>query len=117
MIDSRFRKSGTPSDFTFELNRAITLPSKCAGFITDIELMHSWYNVDDHNYYFYFAEYYNAYDPILGFLRQTRPHRILLDQQNYDASTLAQHIETRSNNELVNGQQTITATYDAATGK
>ena len=56
MIDSRFRKSGTPSDFTFELNRAITLPSKCAGFITDIELVHSWYNVDTHNEFFYFLE-------------------------------------------------------------
>ena len=35
MIDSRFRKSGVPGNFTFELNRAITLPSKCAGFITE----------------------------------------------------------------------------------
>ena len=41
MIDSRFRKSGVPGNFTFELNRAVTLPSKCAGFITDIELIHS----------------------------------------------------------------------------
>ena len=56
MIDSRFRKSGTPGNFTYELNRAITLPSKCAGFITDIELVHSWYNVDDHNEFLYFLE-------------------------------------------------------------
>ena len=53
MVDSRFRKSGTPGNFTFELNRAITLPSKCAGFITDIELVHSWWTVDDHNEYLF----------------------------------------------------------------
>ena len=117
MIDSRFRKSGTPSDFTFELNRAITLPSKCAGFITDIELMHSWYNVDDHNKFFYFVEYYNFHDEQEGPVLYARVHRIELDEKNYDAQTLAQDLQTRINNELVNGQQTVTVTYDANSGK
>ena len=117
MIDSRFRKSGTPSDFTFELNRAITLPSKCAGFITDIELMHSWYNVDDHNKFFYFAEYYHFHDEQLGPVLNARVHKIELDEKNYDAQTLAQDLQTRINNELVNGQQTVTVTYDANSGK
>ena len=58
MIDSRFRKTGVPGNFTFELNRAVTLPSKCAGFITDIELIHSWYTVDDHNEFLYLDEVY-----------------------------------------------------------
>ena len=58
MVDSRFRKSGTPGSFTFELARAITLPSKCAGFVTDIELVHSWYTIDDHNEFLYFREEY-----------------------------------------------------------
>ena len=62
MIDSRFRKTGVPGDFTFELNRAVTLPSKCAGFITDIELFHSWYTVDDHNEFLYFDEVYQDRD-------------------------------------------------------
>ena len=58
MIDSRFRKSGTPGDFTYELGRAITLPTNCAGMVLDVEMIHSWYNVDDHNCFFYFYETY-----------------------------------------------------------
>ena len=54
MIDSRFRKSGTPGDFTYELGRAITLPTNCAGMVLDVEMIHSWYNIDDHNNNFYF---------------------------------------------------------------
>ena len=42
MIDSRFRQSGTPGDFTYELKKAITLPSRCAGMVLDVEMVHSW---------------------------------------------------------------------------
>ena len=41
-----------------ELNRAITLPRRCAGFVTDIHLMHSWYNVDEHAHRLYYVEYW-----------------------------------------------------------
>jgi hypothetical protein len=58
MIDSRFKQSGDPGKFTFELNRAITLPTYCAGFITDIELVHSWWTIDTHNEFLYFWESY-----------------------------------------------------------
>ena len=56
MIDSRFRQSGTPGDFTYELKKAITLPSRCAGMVLDVEMIHSWYNVDEHNWYVYVYE-------------------------------------------------------------
>ena len=104
MIDSRFRKSGTPGDFTFELKRAVTLPSKCAGFITDIEMVHSWYTIDDHNQFFYFFEVY--YDFVSNDW-DVRYHRISVDLGNYVAADLATELETRINACLLNGQQTL----------
>ncbi len=61
MVGKRFGISGRPDDFTYELNRATTPLSKCAGLITDIELVHSWYNVDDHNEFLYFLERFGQY--------------------------------------------------------
>ena len=57
-IDSRFKKdtSRSTSDFEFELSRVVTLPKRCAGFITDIHLVHSWFNVDAHNQNLYYLE-------------------------------------------------------------
>ena len=79
MIDSRFRQSGSPGKFTFELNRAITLPTSCAGFITDIELIHSWWTVDTHNEFLYFWESY--YDYAISFWL-TRYHKVGITEQN-----------------------------------
>ena len=62
-IDSRFKSAGSASssDFEFELNHAITLPNRpIAGYVTDIHLMHSWYNVDTHAQYLYYAENWGA---------------------------------------------------------
>ena len=113
MVDSRFRKSGSPGEFTFELNRAITLPASCAGFITDIELIHSWYNVDDHNFYIYFFEDMLSHSE--GIWRG-RYHRAQLSTGNYDATSLATELENQINAQLVNGQRTVSVTYSATTG-
>ena len=116
MIDSRIRKSGTPGSFTFELNRAITLPSKCAGFITDIELVHSWWTVDDHNEYLYFYEVFVDYaaNPQVWNIRY---HRAAIMKQNWAAVALTAELQTKINAQLVNGQRSITASYDANTGQ
>ena len=113
MIDSRFRKTGVPGNFTFELNRAVTLPSKCAGFITDIELIHSWYTVDDHNEFLYFDEVYQDIG-VLGLTQ--RVHKVALVRQNYTASDLASEIETKMNAVLENGHHTVLPTYNPDRG-
>ena len=115
MVDSRFRKSGVPGNFTFELNRAITLPSKCAGFITDIELVHSWWTVDTHNEFLYFYETYVTYGETDVWTN--RYHRVEIPKQNWGAAALAGEIQTRINAPLVNGQRTITTSYNATTGQ
>ena len=93
MIDSRFRKSGTPGSFTFELNRAITLPSKCAGFITDIELVHSWWTVDDHNEYLYFYEVFVDYAATPQ-VWNIRYHRAAVTKQNWAAAALTAELQS-----------------------
>ena len=114
MFDSRFVKSGTPGNFTFKLNRAITLPSKCAGFITDIELVHSSWTVDDHNEYLYFYEAYVEYSatPIW----RLRYHRAAVTKQNWAATALTAELQTKLNAPLVNGQRSITTDYDPKHG-
>ena len=61
-------------------------------------------------------EIYNYHDTS-GPLLQARVHRVELDEKNYDAQTLAQDLQTRINNQLINGQQTVTVTYDPNSGK
>ena len=100
MIDSRFRKSGTPGDFTYELGRAITLPTNCAGMVLDVEMIHSWYNVDDHNCFFYFYEVYQVQtipnnhtvhgeDANPSWEELTFFRRIQIPSQNWTATDLA----------------------------
>ena len=115
MVDSRFRKSGVPGSFTFELNRAITLPSKCAGFITDIELVHSWWTVDTHNEYLFFYESFVTDGETDIYF--SRYHRVQITKQTYSAADLATELLAKINAPLVNGQRSITTTYAANTGR
>ena len=46
--------SRSTSDFDISLSRNVVLPQKAAGFITDIQIPHSWYTVDDGQRYLYF---------------------------------------------------------------
>ena len=46
--------SRSTSDFDISLSRNVVLPQKAAGFITDIQIPHSWYTVDDGQRFLYF---------------------------------------------------------------
>ena len=128
MIDSRFRKSGTPGDFTYELKKAITLPSRCAGMVLDVEMVHSWYNIDEHNSYLYFYEVYSVQDdpnnhafidedPTPGWHLRTYFRRIQIPSGNWTAGDLANELQGRMNSALQNGVRTLTATYNQNSGK
>ena len=84
IIDSRFRKDSSPSssDFTFELVRSINLPRKCAAFIADVAIPHTWYNIDANNCNLYYVEGQigNLVTPV-GVLK--------LDAGNYTGTSLA----------------------------
>ena len=46
--------SRSTSDFDLTLSRNLVLPQKCAGFITDIQIPHSWYAVDAGQRFLYY---------------------------------------------------------------
>ena len=93
-IDSRFRLDGSKSssDFEFELNRSITLPRNCAGFVTDIHLMHSWYNVDEHAHRLYYVEYW-----VDNQTPHTKVKRISLPMKHYTATSLKNELVSQLN--------------------
>jgi len=116
MVDSRFRKGGVPGSFTYELARAITLPTMCAGFVNDVEMLHSCYNINTHSRFFYFFEYLIDHTTSPVSYRQ-RNHRVELATRNYDAASLLTELQTKINAVLTNGVREINITYDANTGK
>ena len=109
-IDSRFRKDSSlsSSDFTFELVRSINLPKKCAAFIADVAIPHTWYNIDSNNCNLYYVEgkIGNAVSP-LGVLK--------LDAGNYTGTSLATAIQEDLNTGGSVGL-TYTASYDSSAG-
>ena len=54
-VDSRFKTSYSYSDaqFKFELKESVQLPDKCACFVDDVVIPHSWYNVEENSKYLY----------------------------------------------------------------
>jgi len=112
VVDSRFRRpeSRSTSDFKFELSRAITLPRRCAGFITDIHLTHSWTNIDQHNRFLY---YFEAFGPSVA---DTRVKRLELPLQNYTGTSLAAMLQTLLHAQRSDPGLGYIVTYDAASG-
>ena len=72
--------SRSTSDFDLTLSRNLVLPQKCAGFITDIQIPHTWYTVDSGQRYLYFR--IDATTPFLF-------GRIELNKGNYSGQKLA----------------------------
>ena len=46
MVDSRYRRSGTSSNFYFDLPQTVSLPPGAKAYITDVLIPTSWYTVE-----------------------------------------------------------------------
>ena len=46
-VDSAQRISGTPSNFKVSLVRDVALPKRCAAFVSDVSIPHTWLSVDE----------------------------------------------------------------------
>ena len=86
--------SRSTSDFDLTLSRNIVLPQKCAGFITDIQIPHSWYTVDDGQRFLYF------HVDVPGQFQHF--DKIELSKGNYTGADLATAIRTKVNDALNN---------------
>ena len=56
-VDSAQRISGTPSNFRVSLVRDVARPNRCAAFVSDDSIPHTWQNVDEHANRLYWDEY------------------------------------------------------------
>ena len=88
-IDSRYRVSGTSSDFKFQLRDTFHVDDGTRLHVDNVRFTHSWPTITLSNRYLYFA--HNSY-----LLPAT------LDTGNYDGLSLAAEIQTKT---------TLTATY------
>ena len=92
--DSRYRtpQSASSSDFEIDLSNSVVIPRKAIGWISDLHLPVSFYNVDDHNNVLYLSmtATYN------GAVR-TRVKAVSLTPKNYSGETLAAEIATKLN--------------------
>ena len=59
-IDSRYRASGTPSKFEYELPETVELPKNTRAFITEFTSVNGWDTINASNNQFYVIEQYNA---------------------------------------------------------
>ena len=56
-VDSAQRISGTPSNFKVSLVRDVALPKRCAAFVSDVSIPHTWQSVDEFCNRLYWEEY------------------------------------------------------------
>ena len=83
-LDSRYRLSGTTSDYEIELPRTVTVAKNALGWITDLHLPVSWYNIDQHN-----NRLYVLTSAFVSSNIQTRAYVVDVTPGNYTAESLA----------------------------
>ena len=88
-VDSRFRVSGTSSDFKTELPESTHLPENMGCMLTDICIPHTWYSIDELNSKLYIRIVANG---------TTTDQILTLVQRNYDINTLAQELHNQIGN-------------------
>ena len=94
--------SRSTSDFDLTLSRNLVLPQKCAGFITDIQIPHSWYAVDAGQRFLYYRM--DALTTIFG--------RVELQKGNYTGEQLAEALRDKMAAESLPSGLSFFASYD-----
>ena len=102
MIDSRFRTSGSTSDFIFDLAEVISLPPNTIAYVGDVCIPISWYTViSDVNDRLYFSF------PSLYMLSTY----IKLPQGSYSGASLAESIKSLLDEQLLSTGEHINVAY------
>ena len=92
-IDSSYKVSGTPSDFTIDLPETVQLEDNMLCQIHEVSIPHSWYSINETNNNFYIME---------GILPPATPQgvnyrKLINPVGNYTATELATQLETALN--------------------
>ena len=108
-VDSAQRMSGTPSNFKVSLVRDVALPKRCAAFVSDVSIPHTWLSVDEFCNRLYWDEY--ALGGLVKFnIASLRP-------SNYTGDTLAQSMEEKMNASTGHSLYTYKVHYARDPGK
>ena len=91
-IDSRFRSTGSHSDFQYELAEPFDCPDGTICYLDNAVIPMSWDSVGEHNKYLYLAERDRRVLPYVYYVR-----RIELAKKFYSAVTLRKAIEDQLN--------------------
>ena len=104
----RTRESASSSDFRITLKRNVALPKRCAAYVSDICLPHSWYSIDSHCRRILFNfEAYNV----------TNWRLVELAEGNSTGIELIDHIATTMDLLTRPTDRHVLTEYDADTGK
>lgn len=107
-VDSRFRTSGTSTNFSYQLPESVEFPLGTTAHVSAVTLPYSWWNVDfEVNDTLYVIE-----DP--G--NAPQPRAIKLAAGQYTSLTLPTLIQNALNNGTALGTMSYTVTYQSAQG-
>ena len=103
-VDSRFLKSGTPSNFNFELPEVLDMPRDTVAYITEFTGVCAWDTVNQSNYRFYIVEQAGGVN---------KGRIVDVAQQPHDSESLRADLETKLNGAgKLAGMGTYTVTSD-----
>ena len=109
-VDSRFRSTGSHSDFTYELAETFDCPDGCICFLDNAVIPMSWDSVGEHNRFLYLAERDRTNLPYVYHVR-----RLELSRQFYSGVTLRKAIEDQLNANVPSPiTNNYTVTYDSS---
>ena len=111
-IDSRFRASGSSTDFTYQLAEPVQFPKGTTAHVSAVTLPYSWWNLDAGvNDILYVMESTTNGDP-----SSYTPRTIKLAAGQYTSLTLPTLLQNALNQGTTLGPMTYSVTYQSAQG-
>ena len=89
-IDSRYRASGSPSNFEYELPETVELPKNTRAFITEFTSVNNWDTISQSNNQMYVVEELDIATQV--------PRVLTITQNPYDTDRLRAAIEGQLHN-------------------
>jgi len=107
-VDSRFRRDGTNSEFSFALPRPIEVNKPYRAMVDQVHIPHVWTTINTYNQAVYVEEILNA---------AAIQRKIYLTIQQFSGNTLATELQSRLNEGTFLPQNAYSVTFDAEQGK
>ena len=107
-IDSRFRRDGTNSEFSFALPRPVEINKPYRAMVDQVHIPHVWTTINSYNRALYLEEILNA---------ASNQRKIYLTIKQYTGDTLAVELEAQLNAGSFLPASAYSVSFDAEQGK